>query len=74
MVSEPDTSETMGDCYGFNLVYSGNHYEAVEVNSFEKTRIVTGINPTNFAFLLAPGESFESPEAVRHFHTRDFPA
>ncbi len=72
MVSEPDTSETMGDCYGFNLVYSGNHYEAVEVNSFEKTRIVTGINPTNFAFLLAPGESFESPEAVMTFSHEGF--
>ena len=34
----------MGNCYGFNLVYSGNHYEAVEVNSFDKTRIVSGIN------------------------------
>ena len=67
MVRRPDTSETIGDCYGFNLIYSGNHYEAVEVNSFEKTRIVAGINPANFAFTLAPGEAFEAPEAVMTF-------
>ncbi len=67
MVSEPDTSEDVGDCYGFNLVYSGNHYEAIEVSGFEKTRIVSGINPTNFSYLLEPEDSFESPEAVMTF-------
>ncbi len=67
MISDTDTSEDIGDCYGLNLIYSGNHYEAVEVNSFEKTRVVTGINPSQFAFHLAPGETFESPEAVMTF-------
>ncbi len=67
MVGEETTSEDNGDCYGFNLIYSGNHYEAAEVNSFEKTRIVAGINPTNFAFTLEPGASFEAPEAVMTF-------
>lgn len=64
MLSHEETSEEIGDCYGFNLVYSGNHCEAVEVNAFEKTRVVTGINPTGFGFMLEPGESFEAPEAV----------
>lgn len=67
MLSREETSEEIGDCYGLNLIYSGNHYEAVEVNSFEKTRVVTGINPTGFAFTLAPKESFESPEAVMSY-------
>jgi alpha-galactosidase len=64
MVSRPGTTEDGGDCYGFNLIYSGNHYEAVEVNAFDKTRVVTGINPTNFAFNLEPEAVFEAPEAV----------
>jgi alpha-galactosidase len=64
MLSKEDTSEDFGDCYGFNLIYSGNHYEAVEVNSFGKTRIVTGINPTSFCFVIGKDERFEAPEAV----------
>lgn len=64
MLSREDTSEDRGVCYGLNLIYSGNHYEAVEVSAFGKTRVVTGINPRSFQFHLAPGECFEAPEAV----------
>ena len=64
MLSEPSTTEHSGLCYGINLIYSGNHYECAEVNSHGKTRFVTGINPTGFEFVLEPGDSFESPEAV----------
>lgn len=72
MLSEADTSEEVGNCYGLNLVYSGNHYEAIEVNGFEKTRVVTGINPSGFAFTLAPDETFEAPEAVMTFSHEGF--
>lgn len=64
MVSEPETTEEWGDCYGMNLVYSGNHYEALEVDSFHKTRFLQGINPCGFEFYLESGESFTTPEAV----------
>lgn len=64
MLSHPTTTEDSGLCYGINLVYSGNHYECVEVGSHGKTRLVTGINPSGFEFTLAPDEVFESPEAV----------
>ena len=64
MISKADTTEDAGDCYGINLIYSGNHYEAAEVNSFGKTRVVSGINPQSFCFMIAPGEKFEAPEAV----------
>lgn len=64
MLSKKNTTEDNGECMGFNLIYSGNHYEAVEVNGYGKARFVQGINPQNFEFLLLPGESFEAPEAV----------
>ena len=64
MLSKKDTSESGGECYGFNLIYSGNHYEAVETNAFGKMRLVTGINPRSFQFHLDPGDMFEAPEAV----------
>ncbi|HWT73905.1 MAG TPA: alpha-galactosidase [Mobilitalea sp.] len=64
MVSKAGTSEDYGECFGFNLIYSGNHYAACEVNSMGKLRMINGIQPSGFEFLLQPGDSFEAPEAV----------
>ncbi|MBE5923575.1 MAG: alpha-galactosidase [Lachnospiraceae bacterium] len=72
MLSKESTSEDFGDCYGFNLVYSGNHYEAVEVSGYGKTRIVTGINPQSFSWLLEKGDEFEAPEAVMSYSHEGF--
>jgi alpha-galactosidase len=72
MLSKAGTTEDTGICYGFNLIYSGNHYEAVEVSSYGKTRIVTGINPQSFCFTLEPGAYFEAPEAVMTFSEHGF--
>ncbi len=67
MVSDIETNEQHGDCYGFNLVYSGNHYEALSSNSKNMSRFVSGIQPTGFNWLLLPGCKFEAPEAVMTF-------
>ena len=64
MVSEPESTETSGEVYGFNLIYSGNHYSATEVSPWNKTRVCYGINPMNFSWTLEEGEEFEAPEAV----------
>ena len=72
MLSRKETTETSGECYGLNLVYSGNHYEAAEVNAFGKTRVVTGINPASFQFHLEPDESFEAPEAIMTYSDNGF--
>lgn len=67
MLSKRGTTEDAGDAYGFNLIYSGNHYEAAEVSGYGKTRIVTGINPQSFCFVVGAGEDFEAPEAVMSY-------
>lgn len=72
MLSRENTSEDAGPCYGLNLIYSGNHYEAVEINAYRKTRVVTGINPQSFCFVLEPGDFFEAPEAVMTFSLDGF--
>lgn len=72
MVHSPDASERNGNVYGFNLVYSGNHYAAVEVNAYGKTRIINGIQPSGFRFILNEGDSFESPEAVMTYSSHGF--
>ena len=74
MLAQPHTTEDYGQCYGFNLIYSGNHYTSFEVNGFGKTRIVSGINPRSFCFVLTPGDVFEAPEAIMSFSDSGFNA
>lgn len=64
LLSEKYTTEEQGRCYGFNLVYSGNHFGLAEKSNHDLVRVQIGINPHCFEWRLAPGESFESPEAV----------
>lgn len=74
MLSGEHTTEDAGECLGVNLIYSGNHYEAVEVSPWGKTRLVSGINPQSFSWRLNPGEVFEAPEAVMTFSHEGFNA
>lgn len=60
----PDATEDLGDVYGFSLVYSGNFVAQAEVEQFGQTRVSIGINPFDFSWQLAPGESFQTPEVV----------
>lgn len=46
------------------LVYSGNFAVSAEVDMHQNTRFQIGINPFDFSWLLEPGQSFQSPEAV----------
>ncbi|MCR5250384.1 MAG: alpha-galactosidase [Lachnospiraceae bacterium] len=64
IVADEAVTENAGEAYGFNLVYSGNHYEACEVSGFYGMRFVAGIDPEDFMWPLSKGESFASPEAV----------
>ena len=64
LLSEPEATEESGLVYGFNLVYSGNHYGSAQLSQQGLTRVMQGISPTNFCWKVAPGEKFETPEAV----------
>ena len=67
MLKRRGADEHQGECYAFNLVYSGNHAEIVEATHFGKTRLLLGINPFAFRWLLAPDKTFTAPEAVMAF-------
>ena len=64
LLSEPGAGEDHGNVYGFNLIYSGNHYASCQRSFQGLTRVMQGINPENFTKILTPGEIFETPEAV----------
>ena len=64
LISPKDTTDDHGEAYAFNLIYSGNHYEALSSNGCSMSRFVSGIQPAGFNYLLEKGEEFEAPEAV----------
>ena len=64
LLSEEGASEDAGRVYGFNLIYSGNHYASARLSQQGFTRVMQGINPASFCKMLQPGECFETPEAV----------
>ncbi|MBO4902059.1 MAG: alpha-galactosidase [Lachnospiraceae bacterium] len=72
MVVSSKTTERWGEGYGFNLVYSGNHYEACEMSGFYGVRFVSGIDPSDFAWTLAKGECFHTPEAVMTYSVNGY--
>lgn len=71
-LASPGANEEYGDVYGISLVYSGNFAAVAEVDFMETVRCAIGINPFDFAWHLAPGESFQTPEAVLVFSAEGF--
>ncbi|MDD6145870.1 MAG: alpha-galactosidase [Oscillospiraceae bacterium] len=62
-----ECNEHSGDCYGFNLVYSGNHIARAEVSPHGLVRIQNGINPFEFEWTLKKDKYFDTPESVMTF-------
>ncbi len=72
LLSRPDAGEDHGEVYGINLIYSGNHYASAQRSMQGFTRVMQGINMSNFRKDLQPGEIFETPEAVLCWSDRGF--
>ncbi len=64
IIKRPGTDDFAGEAFGFSFVYSGNFLAMAEGNNHDRLRVLMGINPDRFSWLLAQGESFETPEAV----------
>ena len=67
MLKSRGADEEQGIVYGFNLIYSGNHYSAVEMGNHDTLRVMSGINPHCFLWKLKSGERFITPQAVMSF-------
>ena len=70
LIKRNNTTYDDGDAWGFNLVYSGNHYSSIEKNEYGITRIQSGINPNRFTCVLEKEETFETPELVLNYNNR----
>lgn len=63
-LASKNTTQDIGEVYGFNFVYSGNYIATVEMSQFDNIRAVMGINPCDFRWKLEPEASFQAPEVV----------
>ena len=64
IIKDKDTNDDYGNCYSFNLIYSGNFTNEIFVSSFDGLRVNVGINDDNFNYLLNVNEEFNSPEVL----------
>lgn len=69
VLCEPDADEEQGGCWGAALVYSGNFRIQAEQNR-GSARLSLGVEPYHFAWTLAPGEQFTTPQAAFVFSDR----
>lgn len=72
MLARPETTEDAGGVFGFNLVYSGNFLDQVEVDQYATSRVLVGINPSEFSWHLQPDATFQTPECVLSYTTGGF--
>ena len=72
ILAKKGTHEDYGVCIGINLVYSGNHYEAVQISNHGLMRIMSGINPHCFEWPLKKDEFFETPESIMTYSDQGF--
>lgn len=74
MLARPHTDNNQGAVFGFNFVYSGNFLDSVEVDQFDTTRVLIGINPDEFGWKLNSGDSFQTPEVIFSYTDNGFSA
>lgn len=63
-LQKKDATLLKGEVYGFNLIYSGNFLAQVEVDEWDNSRVMLGINPKYFTWTLNNGDVFKTPEAL----------
>lgn len=74
MLARPHTDNNQGAVFGFNFVYSVNFLDSVEVDQFDTTRVLIGINPDEFGWKLNSGDSFQTPEVIFSYTDNGFNA
>ncbi len=59
-----NATEQLGEAYGFSFVYSGNFSAQCEVDAYCQTRMIMGLEDTDFGWHMECGEVFYAPEVV----------
>ena len=59
-----DTTEDYGNCYALSFVYSGSFQGEAELDQYNQTRILLGLQEEQFSYPLKSDEVFYVPETV----------
>jgi alpha-galactosidase len=70
LIKEKGQGLAGGLAYGFNLVYSGNHEESVELDAFGNVRLQIGISSYLLKKELINSETFVTPLALMTFSSK----
>ena len=60
----PGTTQDSGEVYAMHFVYSGNFLTSCQKSQYDSVRMVMGIHPEGFEWVLKPGNTFQTPEVV----------
>ena len=72
ILADKDTTESTGECYSASFLYSGGFHAQAEVDQFNQTRLVIGIDDYDFSWKLKKGESFSTPEVCLTYSADGF--
>jgi len=64
ILAKKGTNEVSGDCIGAAFVYSGSFIIEAEVDQVNQTRLVVGLHPEQFEYILNAGEELVLPEVA----------
>jgi len=67
-----DATEFTGDVHALSLIYSGNHEISIERDQYDQLRLQIGLNSDTSTWNLAPGDSFQSPQALLNYSSDGF--
>lgn len=62
ILADENAEEDYGECIGISLLYSGGFRMQAEVDQIGQTRVVAGLEDTEFCWVMDAGESFTTPE------------
>ena len=71
-VCSEDAGEDSGEVLAMSFVYSGSFTAEVERTQHDSLRAGMGISDYNFTWRLAPGETFQAPEALLVYSAEGF--
>ena len=67
ILADENTTDQYGNCYAMSFVYSGNFKGETLKDQFGQTRALMGLQDEMFAYPLAEGETFYTPEVLLTF-------
>ena len=66
----PSADQKHGDVYAMDFVYSGNFLAETHKEHMGNVRMVMGIHPEGFSWILEPGVAFTAPEVAMTFSSQ----